>query len=133
MPSYDYRCASCDAVFEEFQRITAEPGATCPECGSDQCTRLISGGTFHLKGSGWYASDYGGAGRSGTASTQQAAQQAAQKAAPSANASVKGSASSAGPAPAVSAPSAAAAAKSAPAISNSTAAGSSSSKGAGKG
>lgn len=70
MPSYDYRCADCSHVFEEFQRITAEPGATCPECGSDDCTRLISGGTFHLKGSGWYASDYGGSGRSGTASSR---------------------------------------------------------------
>lgn len=70
MPSYDYRCDKCDHVFEEFQRITAEPGATCPACGSERCTRQISGGTFHLKGSGWYASDYGGAGRSGTATTQ---------------------------------------------------------------
>ena len=70
MPSYDYRCADCDHVFEEFQRITAEPGAKCPGCGSIECTRLISGGTFHLKGSGWYASDYGGSGRSGTASSR---------------------------------------------------------------
>jgi putative FmdB family regulatory protein len=65
MPSYDYRCRQCDEVFEVFQRITAEPRATCPACGADDCQRKISGGTFHLKGGGWYASDYQGGGRSG--------------------------------------------------------------------
>ncbi len=60
MPAYDYRCQSCQKVFEKTQRISEPAGATCPECGSVDCTRLITGGTFHLKGSGWYASDYGG-------------------------------------------------------------------------
>lgn len=59
MPTYTYRCRSCDHVFDRFQRITADPVATCDSCGAEQCTRQISGGTFHLKGSGWYASDYG--------------------------------------------------------------------------
>lgn len=77
MPSYDYRCKQCDNVFEVFQRITAEPGATCPACQSEQTQRLISGGTFHLKGGGWYASDYGGSGRSGTATAKREAEPAA--------------------------------------------------------
>jgi putative FmdB family regulatory protein len=59
MPAYDYRCQSCGSVFEKTQRITEPAGAQCPECGGAECTRLITGGTFHLKGSGWYASDYG--------------------------------------------------------------------------
>lgn len=59
MPDYDYRCNACRHVFEKNQRITAPAGANCPQCDSADCTRLISGGTFHLKGSGWYASDYG--------------------------------------------------------------------------
>ncbi len=58
MPTYTYRCRHCEAVFEEFQRITAEPGAVCGECGGDDCVRQITGGTFHLKGGGWHASDY---------------------------------------------------------------------------
>ena len=61
MPTYVYRCRDCEHVFEEFQRITAEPGATCPVCGRDDCSRQITGGAFHLKGSGWYASDYSAA------------------------------------------------------------------------
>ncbi len=59
MPDYDYRCNACLHVFEKTQRITAPSGANCPQCDSADCTRIISGGTFHLKGSGWYASDYG--------------------------------------------------------------------------
>lgn len=60
MPAYDYRCTACRHTFEKTQRITEAAGATCPSCGSEACERLITGGTFHLKGSGWYASDYGG-------------------------------------------------------------------------
>ncbi len=60
MPAYDYRCSSCATVFEKTQRITEPAGATCPSCGHSDCERLITGGAFHLKGSGWYASDYGG-------------------------------------------------------------------------
>lgn len=60
MPAYDYRCQSCKNVFEKTQRISEPAGADCPQCGSAQCERIITGGTFHLKGSGWYASDYGG-------------------------------------------------------------------------
>ncbi|MSP90278.1 MAG: zinc ribbon domain-containing protein [Myxococcales bacterium] len=59
MPAYDYRCNACSAVFEKTQRITEPAGAACPACGGAECTRLITGGTFHLKGAGWYASDYG--------------------------------------------------------------------------
>lgn len=59
MPAYDYKCNQCSTVFEKTQRITEPAGATCPHCGADACTRLITGGTFHLKGGGWYASDYG--------------------------------------------------------------------------
>ena len=62
MPAYDYRCGQCGETFEKTQRITEPAGADCPHCGSSECTRLITGGTFHLKGSGWYASDYGGKG-----------------------------------------------------------------------
>ncbi len=60
MPAYDYKCGDCGRVFEKTQRITEPAGATCPACSSSQCTRLITGGTFHLKGGGWYVSDYGG-------------------------------------------------------------------------
>lgn len=60
MPAYDYRCTACGNRFEKQQRITEPAGASCPSCASAHCERLITGGTFHLKGRGWYASDYNG-------------------------------------------------------------------------
>jgi predicted nucleic acid-binding Zn ribbon protein len=35
------------------------PLATCPNCGGE-VKKLISAPAFQLKGSGWYATDYGG-------------------------------------------------------------------------
>ncbi len=67
MPTYDYRCPDCGGTFEVFQRITAAAEATCPACGSQGPRRLISGGTFHLKGGGWYATDYKDTGRTASA------------------------------------------------------------------
>jgi len=57
MPTYEYRCPK-GHHFEVFQRITAEPGATCPECG-EAAERLLSAGAGLLfKGSGFYITDY---------------------------------------------------------------------------
>ncbi len=57
MPIYEYRCNKCENVFEEIQKITAEPQATCPKCGSSDTHRLVSHTSFILKGTGWYATD----------------------------------------------------------------------------
>ena len=34
MPTYEYRCTACNTEFEKFQRMSDEPGAECPKCGS---------------------------------------------------------------------------------------------------
>lgn len=57
MPIYEYHCNKCEANFEELQKISAEPVAICPKCGSDDTKRLISNTSFILKGTGWYATD----------------------------------------------------------------------------
>ena len=63
MPTYEYLCEKCKHKFEQFQRITAESLKTCPKC-KGKVHRLISGGTgFILKGSGFYATDYGRKGK----------------------------------------------------------------------
>ena len=62
MPIYEYACKKCDEEFEVSQRITDEPlkRSLCPHCGKRTAvTKLISRSSFHLKGSGWYATDYG--------------------------------------------------------------------------
>jgi putative FmdB family regulatory protein len=57
MPIYEYTCKRC-GNFETMQGITEEPLKKCPTCGA-KVTKLISRSAFHLKGSGWYATDYG--------------------------------------------------------------------------
>jgi putative FmdB family regulatory protein len=57
MPIYEYACKKC-GNFEVTQRITEEPLKKCPTCGT-KVTKLISPSAFHLKGSGWYMTDYG--------------------------------------------------------------------------
>ncbi|MEI7891502.1 MAG: zinc ribbon domain-containing protein [Myxococcales bacterium] len=58
MPTYEYACSSCQHHWEEIQRITADPIDLCPQCTQRTARRQISGGTFILKGGGWYADLY---------------------------------------------------------------------------
>ncbi len=63
MPIYEYECQSCGNIVEHWQKITDPPLETCESCGG-KMKKLISQSTFHLKGSGWYVTDY--AGKSGS-------------------------------------------------------------------
>lgn len=64
MPTYEYRCGSCDHQFDLIQRFSDEPRADCPKCQA-VASRLISVPAIHFKGSGFYKTDYAGAGRNG--------------------------------------------------------------------
>jgi len=57
MPLYEYKCQSCGKTFEVIQKFSDEPLKTHAECGGE-VERLISASAFHLKGAGWYATDY---------------------------------------------------------------------------
>jgi putative FmdB family regulatory protein len=59
MPIYEYQCLSCGKKTEVLQRMDDAPLAACPTCGGE-VKKLISAPSFQLKGSGWYATDYGG-------------------------------------------------------------------------
>jgi putative FmdB family regulatory protein len=63
MPIYEYDCPSC-GTFEVSQKITEKPLRRCPTC-KGKVTKLISSTSFHLKGSGWYVTDYAGKDGSG--------------------------------------------------------------------
>jgi len=56
MPIYEYKCNKC-GVFEAMQGIKEAPLRKCPTCKS-KVERQMSRGSFILKGSGWYATDY---------------------------------------------------------------------------
>jgi putative FmdB family regulatory protein len=57
MPLYEYKCGSCGKTFEVIQKFADEPLTVHPECGGE-VVRLFSAPAFHLKGTGWYATDY---------------------------------------------------------------------------
>ncbi|HFC46438.1 MAG TPA: zinc ribbon domain-containing protein [Dissulfuribacter thermophilus] len=57
MPIYEYECEACGKVVEKWQKISEAPLTTCEECGG-RLHKLISMSSFHLKGSGWYVTDY---------------------------------------------------------------------------
>ncbi|HRK60011.1 MAG TPA: zinc ribbon domain-containing protein [Candidatus Kapabacteria bacterium] len=66
MPTYDYQCSTCGAVFEYFQPMSAQPLEKCPEMqcagkvkGQGNVTRKIGGGAgLIFNGSGFYLTDY---------------------------------------------------------------------------
>lgn len=58
MPTYEYRCTRCGHDFEKFQRMSEEPGAECPRCGSPSERRLSGGAGLLFKGNGFYITDY---------------------------------------------------------------------------
>jgi len=59
MPIYEYQCAACGQVVERWQKIADSPLTECPACGGN-LHKIISSCAFHLKGSGWYVTDYAG-------------------------------------------------------------------------
>lgn len=59
MPVYEYQCSECGQIEEAFQKISDPPLENCPQCRGS-LKKLISQSSFHLKGSGWYVTDYGG-------------------------------------------------------------------------
>lgn len=58
MPIHEYQCRKCEAVVERIEGVHDRPMRKCPSCGG-RVDQMISPSAFVLKGSGWYASDYG--------------------------------------------------------------------------
>jgi putative FmdB family regulatory protein len=63
MPIYEYRCQACQHELEIIQKVSDAPMTCCPACGKESLTKLISRGSFQLKGTGWYATDYKDSGK----------------------------------------------------------------------
>lgn len=69
MPIYEYQCAKCSHKFEVLQKMSDDPVTVCPVCKEPAVKRLISAAAFHLKGSGWYKTDYGSKNGNGSKSS----------------------------------------------------------------
>ncbi len=58
MPIYEYRCASCGHQQEFLQKVSDAPLTICTKCGKPSFSKMVTAAGFHLKGSGWYATDF---------------------------------------------------------------------------
>lgn len=57
MPIYEYQCEQCGKTEEAIQKFSDAPLTSCSGC-SGKLHKLISQSSFHLKGTGWYVTDY---------------------------------------------------------------------------
>lgn len=68
MPIYEYECEKCGEIIEKFQNFSDKPLKKCEKC-SGKVHKIISQSTFHLKGTGWYVTDYSGKSQQSTATS----------------------------------------------------------------
>ena len=64
MPIYEYECRGCGERHEFLQKFSDSPKRKCPSCGKLRLRKLISAAAFHLKGDGWYVTDFRDKGKS---------------------------------------------------------------------
>ena len=62
MPTYDYRCETCDHTFEFYQSFSEDPLTKCPQdtCsneGGGTVKKIFSTPGISFKGSGFYKND----------------------------------------------------------------------------
>ena len=69
MPIYEYECAKCSRTEEVMQNFSDKPLTKCKHC-SGKLHKLISHSSFHLKGTGWYVTDYANKSKGSPTSTK---------------------------------------------------------------
>jgi putative FmdB family regulatory protein len=73
MPIYEYECEQCGR-FEVIQKFSDKPYKECPRCKEkgkkSAVSKALSASAFHLKGSGWYKTDYSSGSSSSSSSTK---------------------------------------------------------------
>jgi putative FmdB family regulatory protein len=60
MPIYAYKCESCGHAKDVLQKMSDPLLTVCPECGESAFKKQLTSAGFHLKGSGWYVTDFRG-------------------------------------------------------------------------
>ena len=58
MPIYPYLCHACGHEFERLQKVGDAPLVQCPDCGENSLRKKLTAAAFHLKGTGWYETDF---------------------------------------------------------------------------
>ena len=58
VPIYEYRCSSCGFQKEYLQKVSDPLLTVCPECSKETFDKMLTAAGFHLKGGGWYVTDF---------------------------------------------------------------------------
>lgn len=58
MPIYAYRCQSCGFAKDVLQKVSDPVLVECPECHQPTFAKQLTAAGFHLKGTGWYVTDF---------------------------------------------------------------------------
>jgi putative FmdB family regulatory protein len=58
MPIYAYRCQSCGHSKDVLQKVSDPALVECPECHQPTFAKQLTAAGFHLKGTGWYVTDF---------------------------------------------------------------------------
>ena len=58
MPIFDYQCEACGHTFDALQKAGEGALRKCPKCGKLKLKKQLAAPNFHLKGSGWYKTDF---------------------------------------------------------------------------
>ncbi len=70
MPLYEYKCRRCQKTFEVIQKFSDRPLTVHEDCGGE-LDKVLSPPALQFKGSGWYVTDYGRGGKSGSNGSSQ--------------------------------------------------------------
>lgn len=57
MPTYTYKCKTCEYQFDYRQSMADDPLTDCPNCGEPQLRKVINSAGIVFKGSGFYVTD----------------------------------------------------------------------------
>src|SRR5687768_14244786 len=60
MPTYEYRCETCNHQFEVFAGMNDPAPDACEACGAAELKKVLFPVAVHYKGSGFYSTDYSG-------------------------------------------------------------------------
>lgn len=80
MPTYQYRCTSCDTDLEVVQKFTDDPLTDCPECDGN-LRKVFNAVGVVFKGSGFYATDNRSKGKAGTGKPSEKSSEKSEKSA----------------------------------------------------
>jgi putative FmdB family regulatory protein len=70
MPTYEYRCTTCDEHLEVVQSFSDDPLTECPKCGG-QLRKVFSPIGIVFKGSGFYKTDSRSGAKGGSRKTKE--------------------------------------------------------------